>query len=155
MRVLAVGLLAALLVPGCSLVQEPQPRALEGPTDGHQPTSSYLKVFVERTDGTLVLVDFDRREWYVAELARRIDTRQVDFLGATVMPRNTLNEYLVQRVHTPSDLGSLRYDAMDASAEARTQMDGEYEALLQKAIQDAAEKAPRAPLPVLPDGALP
>lgn len=115
-------------------------------------------MFVQKDDSTLVLLDFDRRDWYVAELARRIDTRQLEYLGATVMPRNTLNEYLVQRVHTPADLETLRYDAMAASPEARTQMDGEYDAILQKAIQDATENAapaPTAPPPVLPDGALP
>lgn len=152
-RALALSLLAVLLLPGCSLVSEPQERELAGPTDGHQPTPNYLKVFVRRDDGTMALVDFDRRDWYTAEIARRIDRREVEFLSATVMPRNTLNEYLVQRVTSPADLASLRYDEMEASPEMRAQMDAEYEQLLKEALDDVTLLP--TPTALLPQDALP
>lgn len=154
-RALAVGLVAALLLPGCSLVSEPQERQLEGPTDGHQPTASYLKVFVRKDDGSLALLDFDRRDWYVAEIARQIDTRTVQYLGATVMPRNTLGEYLVLDVSTPAELDGLRYEAMEASPEARAEMDREYDEILRKLAEDALEKVPTPPTALLPEAALP
>lgn len=145
-----VVLLGATTLAGCSLIAEPQERELAGPTDGHQPTPSYLKVFVVKEDGTKALLDFDRRDWYVAEIARKIDLREVAYLGATVMPRNTLNEYLVQKVSTPSELDALRYDEMQASPEARAQMDAEYDEILRKLVEDTAEKVAATP-PALPD----
>lgn len=154
MRTLALALLAVLLLPGCSLLAEPKERELAGPTDGHQPTPSYLKVFLRRDDGSLALVDFDRRDWHVAEIARRIDRRELDYLGAQVMPRHTLNEYLVQRVLQPSDLQTLRYDDMGATPEARAQMDSEYEQLLRALSNTVLDHAPAAPRTALPVDAL-
>lgn len=130
----AAPLLAALafLAPGC-LLDEPQPREVTGPTEGYSPTQTYLKVHVRQDDGSIVLVDFDRKEWYTSGIARRIDELSMRELAVYAQPRNVLGEVLVLDVRAPEDLAELRYDAMKATAEERRLMDLEHDALLDKA----------------------
>lgn len=156
LRRAATLILLATLLAGCSLVQEPQLRELGGPTDGYTPTASYLKVHVKRADGTTALLDFDRGDWYTAEIARRVDLRKLDHVTAQAMPRDILNEYVVRAVVAPEELDALRYDAMGASHEQRAQMDAEHEELLARWLRDAAQGAPAPPTAphALPAGTL-
>lgn len=128
MAVLAVAPVAS----GCLSLfpNDKEPREVMGPTRGYSATPTYLKVHVETNDSRLVMVDFDRREWHVSELARRLDGRQIQFLYAEGMPREIINEILVQQVLDPDDVGSLRFESMDASDEERLRLDAEYDALL-------------------------
>lgn len=137
----------ALLLAGCTLVDEPQVRELSGPTDGYTPTSAYLKVHLRRDDGSVAMLDFDRRDWHTSEIAKRVDRKQLDFVVAQAMPRDILSEYVVQAVVTPEDLGGLRYDEMGATPEQRMEMDREHDALLE--AWTARLPAVSAPLPVL------
>lgn len=131
LRVVALLALASILA-GCAAMEPPAPRQLSGPTDGYTPTSVFLKLHVKRDDGTTALLDFDRKDWYTAEIARRVEHHKLDFVSAQAQPRDILNEYLAQEVASPEDLDSLRYDAMGATGEERSLMDAEYEELLQK-----------------------
>ena len=148
-----VALLALVPLAGCTLVQEPQLRELAGPTDGYTPTSVFLKLHVLREDGTTALLDFERRDWHVAEIAKRVDHKQLKFVVAQAMPRAILNEYVAQAVASPADLQSLRFDEMGATPEQRAEMDREYEALLQAWLAQAP--APEAQAPALPALTLP
>lgn len=153
MRLLA--LLAATLLAGCALplVEEPTLREVSGPTDGYTPTASFLKVHVEREDGRIALLDFDRREWHAAEIARRIDQREVEFLSAQALPRDILNEYLVDTVAAPGELQGLRFDDMGATPEQRAQADAEYDDLLRRfaaTLPDASHAPPALAVPSLP-----
>lgn len=142
-RSLLLGLV--VLLPGCSLIEEPGPRQLEGPTDGYLATASFLKVYVRsNSSGDLVLANFDRRDWYVSELAERVDARQVRYLTVDATPRAIMGEYLVNGVLDPEGLESLRYDKMAATAEDRERMDAEYEALLASLAKRADPEAPKA-----------
>lgn len=153
--VLALLAVPALLFAGCTLVQEPQVRELSGPTDGYTPTSVYLKVHLRRDDGSVAMLDFDRRDWHTSEIAKRVDRKELDFLAAQAMPRDILSEYVVQQVVTPEDLGMLRYDDMGATPEQRMEMDSEYEALLQRWLAQAAPVEAETPDALLPGPALP
>lgn len=151
----APALALALLLPGCSLIQEPQVRELSGPTDGYTPTATYLKVHLRRDDGSVAMLDFDRRDWHTSEIAKRVDRKQLDFLAAQAMPREILSEYVVQEVVTPDDLHMLRYDDMGATPEQRMEMDREYDALLQRRLAQAAPAEAETPDALLPGPALP
>lgn len=145
--------LAALLLSGCALplLDEQKAKEVSGPTDGYTPTNSFLKVHVRRDDGTLALLDFDRRDWHASEIARRLDERDVRFLSAIVEPRNVLNEYLVTSVGSPGELQGLRFDEMGATPEQRAAADAEYEQLLQRFDAALPEAVPTsAPSPALP-----
>lgn len=135
-------LLATLATSGCTLLSEPQLKELSGPTDGYTPTAAFLKVEIEREDGTTALLDFERREWHTAEIARRVDRREVPFLSAQVTPRDVLGEYLVQHVGAPGELEALRFDNMDATPEQKAQMDAEHDELLR--LFEAATRTPGA-----------
>lgn len=142
-------LLAVLLVPGCSLLQEPSAKQVEGPTDGYLAGQSLLKVYVRsNSSGDLVLVDFDRRDWYVAKIADAIDHHAAEFLTVTGTPR-LIGEYLVESVESPSELNGYRYDKMGATTDERDRMDAEYDALLARVAQAANATTPSAP-PTLP-----
>lgn len=148
-RVLALLLLPALA--GCAALDEPAPKALAGPTDGYSPTASFLKVHVKRDDGTVALLDFDRRDWYTAKIADLVDLKQMKFVSAQAKPREILNEYLALSVTDPAEVAKLRYDAMDATPEQRARMDAEYERLLEAWMA----RAPVQPTQLLPQDALP
>lgn len=139
-RAVVLGL--ALLVPGCSLVEEPRPREVAGPTDGYLAGSSFLKVYVRsNSSGDLVLVDFDRRDWYVARIAEAVDHHDADFMTVTGTVR-LMNEYVVERVREPAGLDAYRYDDMHATADDRARMDAEYDALLARIAAAANVTAP-------------
>lgn len=138
-----LALASAPVLAGC--LQEPEVREVTGPTDGYSPTASFLKVHVKRDDGSVVLVDFDRRDWHVAEIARRLDSRQVDYLSVQAKPRDMLGEVLVESVKEPSDLASLYYPAMQATPEQRAEMDREYDVVLEKALGAAPSPGPETP----------
>lgn len=140
---------AVLLLPGCSLLEEPAPKTVEGPTDGYLATQPFLKVYVRsNSSGDLVLVDFDRRDWYVAKIADAVDHRDAEFLAVTGTPR-LLGEYLVESVERPSALNAYRYDKMGATSDDRARMDAEYDALLARLADGAAATPPTAPtLPI-------
>lgn len=133
------------------MVKEPEVRELAGPTDGYTPTAAYLKLNVVREDGSVVLLDFDRRDWYAAKIADLVDRKKVDFVSAQAMPRDLLNEYLAQTVVEPSELAKLRYDAMAATPEQRQDMDNEYQALLETHLA----QAPVQPTQLLPADPIP
>lgn len=140
---LLVLLLSVPLLVGC--LQEPEVREVTGPTDGYSPTASFLKVHVKRDDGSVILVDFDRRDWHVSEIARRLDERQIDYLHVQAKPRDTLGEVLVESVKEPSDLAGLYYPTMQATPEQRAEMDREYDRLLQKTLGAAPSPGPETP----------
>lgn len=146
--VLLVAALAAPLLAGC--LKEPEVREVAGPTDGYSPTASYLKVHVLREDGTRVLVDFDRRDWHVSEIARRLDDRRIDFLTVQAKQRDLIGEVLVESVLKPEDLASLYYPTMDATPEQRAEMDREYDAILERAMAGVAVPTPAPPGPKVP-----
>ena len=148
-------LAAASILAGCAALDPPGPRELSGPTDGYTPTSTFLKLHVLREDGTTAFLDFDRKDWYTAEIARRVDLKKLEHVTAQAQPRGILNEYLAQVVHAPEDLDALRYEAMGASHEQRSLMDTEYEELL-RGLAPAEDGGATSPASgVLPGHALP
>lgn len=158
-RMLPLLLLAPALA-GCSLVEEPKPRQLEGPTDGYLATSPYLKVYVRsNSSGDIVLVDFDRRDWYVWKIAERLDGHDVGYLTVEAKPRDIIREYLVERVTDPADLEQYRYANMEATPQEQARMDAQYTDLLDRLAQagqeitdDATGKTPALPtVPALGD----
>lgn len=151
MRVAWALVLLAVPLAGCAALEPSPIREISGPTEGYTPTPSFLKLEVRREDGSMLLLDFDRADWYTAEIARRVDLKKVEFVSAQAKPRDILNEYLAQSIAEPADLQSLRYDDMGASAESRQSMDAEHTALLQEWMA----KAPIQPTQLLPADALP
>lgn len=151
MRAIVVGLLLALPLAGCAGLDPPGPREVAGPTDGYSPTASFLKVHVRQPDHSLVMLSFDRTEWYTAKIAELVDLKQMTFVSAHAQPRETLNEYMALDVAEPSDVAKLRYDAMQATPEQRAQMDAEHEALLKEWLA----RTPAAPTTLLPQHPLP
>lgn len=142
-RWLALTLLAA--APGCSLIDEPGPREVTGPTDGYLATTPFLKVYVRSEEtGNLLLVDFDRKDWAVSRIAERLDRADVEYLSVRAVPRSLIGEYLVDAVLSPSDLEAYRYEAMGASAEERSLLDAEYDALLARLAEAPGASAPVA-----------
>lgn len=154
MRALALTMLGVLLLSGCTILQEPKVKEVAGPTDGYTPTSTYLKVHVKRADGSLAMLDFDRRDWYASKIVELLDHRQMEFVSAQAKPRDILNEYLVESVADPGEVAKLRFDDMDATPEQRAQMDSEYESLLKRYLEDAPAP-PIAPTALLPQDPLP
>lgn len=147
----AAALLLAVALPGCSLIAEPTPKEVAGPTDGYLATSPFLKVYVRsNSSGDLVLVDFDRRDWWVSKIADAVDQKDVAFLTVTATPRAIIGEYLVERVDAPADLEQYRYSTMGASAQQREQMDAEYDALLARLLEEAPERVPDEAEPRVP-----
>ncbi len=148
-------LLLAAPLAGCLsdvslLPAEDPPLKVEGPTRGYSPTAAYLKVHVDTPGGQRVLVDFDRRDWHVAEVARRLDDQRLRFLIIEGPPR-LMGEVVAETVHTPEDLAGLRYDAMGATHEERLLLDAEYADMLRRLAEAApAPEAPAAPVPALP-----
>lgn len=144
----ALLLAAILLLPGC--VKEDPARDVQGRTDGYYPTAAYLKVQLRSDDGHVTLADFNRSEWYVAEIAKRIDERQITQMSAHGNLR-LIGEVVVLQVHAPDGLDTLRYDNMHATAQQRSAMDQEYDALIARLGSDDL-KLPQAgdatPLPV-------
>lgn len=148
MRAPLLALLVLAPLAGCTLLQEPPVRELAGPTDGYTPTSVFLKLHVLREDGTTALLDFERRDWHVSEIAKRVDRKDLPYVAAQAKPRDILNEYVVQSIATPEDLQELRFDDMGATPEQRAEMDREYDELLRAWIADApAPDAITAPHP--------
>lgn len=150
MRTLLGAILVASLA-GCTLVKEPVPREVAGPTDGYTPTAAFLKVHVKRADGTVALLDFDRRDWYTAKIADMVDLKQMRFVSAQAQPREILNEYVALSVADPGEVSKLRYEEMDATPEQRARMDAEYDRLLRSWLA----RAPVQPTQLLPQGGLP
>lgn len=138
--ILFLAVVGGLSLAGC--LKEPEVREVAGPTDGYSPTASFLKVHVLREDHSIVLVSFDRRDWHVSEIARRLDDRSIDFLTVQAKPRDLLGEVLVHSVVEPADLAGLYYPTMTATPEQRASMDREYDDLLARV---AAETVPAAP----------
>lgn len=151
----AGALVSLALLAGCAALDPPGPRELSGPTDGYTPTSVYLKVHVLREDGTTAFLDFERQDWYTAEIARRVDMKKLEHVTAQAQPRNILNEYIAQSVVSPEDLDALRFEAMGASNEQRALMDAEYEELLSRLAPDEARQPPPKEAPLVPEGTLP
>lgn len=149
MRTLVL-LLASLALAGCTVYEEPGPRDVEGRTEGYAPTATFLKVLVRTEAGEGVYVDFDRADWHVSELARRLDDRKITFLAVQGQERATLGEVIAVVVRTPEDVQGLNYDEMGATAQQRTLLDLEYEDLLR--VKAAAERAadPESPTLTLP-----
>lgn len=127
----------ALLLPGCQVYEPPGPTEVAGTTDGYAPTAVFLKVFVREDDGSVTWVDFDRKDWHVAEIARRLDRRDVTYLAIAGQERETMGEVLVVDVRDPGELAELKYDTMKATTQERALLDLEYEEIL-KAAQGAA-----------------
>lgn len=146
-RGLPLALTVPLLLSGCALVPEPGPADVAGPTDGYQPTPGYLKVFVKGEDGTSTLVDFDRKDWYVAKIADKLDLREVPYLAIHGQERDILGEVVVETALQPEDLGALRYDRMKATAQERQAMDLEYEDLLARVPPPTSVTLPTLPAP--------
>ena len=141
----------ALLVAGCTFIPQPGPRDVSGPTDGYEPTASYLKVFVRQDDGNQTLVDFDRRDWYAAGIANALDDKTITFVTVHGMEREAvLGEVVVDSAKAPDALAGMRYDAMHATAQQRSVMDAEYERLLQKLVPGPAPGTGPASLPNVP-----
>lgn len=145
MRVAVLAL--AMLASGCTLVEPPGPRDVEGRTDGYAPTATYLKVFVLTPEGKVVWVDFDRRDWHVAQIADRLDRHAVKYLAVAGQEREIPGEVVVLDVRDPADLASLKYEAMGATAQQRAMYDLEYEDLLARfaATPGPAPAGPAAP----------
>lgn len=141
----ALGLLLALALAGCTLLKEPEEKPYEGKAFGYDPTAAFLKVNVRDPEGRIKLFDFDRRDWYTAELARRVDHREITDLTIQGKARDTLGEVLVLDVLDPGTLSGLRYDRMDATPEARQQMDAEHDELLRDLTEPLPEPAPPTP----------
>lgn len=135
----ALLLVGLLVLPGC-LVKDDTARDVAGKADGYYPTSTFLKVQVRGEDGHVTLADFNRTEWYVAEIAKRIDDRAITQLSAHGQLR-LIGEVVVENVTLP-DLDSLRYDTMKATSQQRQDMDAEYTTLLQRAGTDGLVAAP-------------
>lgn len=140
-------LLLALALPGCAVYEPPGPTEVSGETDGYAPTAAFLKVFVREDDGSVTWVDFDRKDWHVAEIARRIDQRDVTYLAIAGQERETMGEVLVVDVRDPGELAALKYDTMKATNEERALFDLEYEEILQAAQGAAGAPAVDAPRP--------
>lgn len=145
---LALALVAAVVLPGCTLVQEPEVREIVGPTDGYTPTPAFLKLSVKREDGTVAMLNFDRRDWYTSKIAEMVDGRDLSYVSAQAMPRNVLNEYVAQTVADPTSLAKLRYDEMHATGAERMRMDAEYTQLLERVLGPEAPPEAAPPLPV-------
>lgn len=144
----ALTLTAALLLPGC-LDAAPAPRTIEGPTDGYVPTPAYLKVYVRTNDSGLVLADFNRTEWYVAGIAKRLDDHQLKFLGVHGKVR-LLGEVVVEDVLLPTDMPDMRFASMHVSDDEKRRMDLEYDEILARlGVADEAVPSPETP-PVVP-----
>lgn len=146
-RTVVLALLVAL--PGC-LLREPTVKEVHGETDGYTPTAAYLKVHVWTDDDRVVLLDFDRRDWHVSGIAKRLDGGQLDYLSAQALPRDILGEYVVQHVGAPGELAALRYDAMAATPEQRADMDAEYERLLRDVLEGRPPPGMREAAPLEP-----
>lgn len=151
MRALAVSLLAlapALLAAGCTLVPEPKAEDVSGPVDGYDPTASHLKVHVLEGD-RVVLVDFDRRDWNVNGIAQLIDEKVIRNVTVHGMPRDVLNEVLVETVGDPSQLAKYRWNDQ-TTPEERSAADKAYDALVAKAHPVAGSLTPASPTVALP-----
>ncbi len=147
-------LLLAPALAGCTLVPEPKPQDLSGVVDGYDPTASYLKVHVQDGDRT-VLVDFDRRDWNVNGIAQLIDEKLVRNLTIHGMPRDVLNEILVETVGDPSQLAKYRWTDQ-TSPEERSAADKAYDELVAKAHPPAGVAvSPPSPTVALPTVARP
>lgn len=131
MRAAALLALVLLIAPGC-IYRELGPTEVRGEPEGYAPTPSALKMTVRGEDDARVLVVFERRDWYVAEIARRLDQREVGLVAIAAVERNIPGEVLAETFREPGELNELRYDAMGASAEERRLMDLEYDELLEK-----------------------
>lgn len=125
--ILAVGF---LLSAGCTFLAQPGPKDVSGPTDGYQPTSAYLKVFVKDPSGNLTLVDFDRRDWYAAKIIDKLDDKTIDYVTVHGQEHGILGEIVVETAKSPAELAALRYDAMHATAAQKSAMDQQYEGIL-------------------------
>jgi len=148
-RFLAVVALA--LLAGCAVLPNPGPADVQGRTDGYDPTASYLKVVVrDNQTGNSTLVDFDRKDWAVSEIAKRIDDKAVPFLSIHGQSRDVLGEVLVQDVRAPGDLAQLSYQNMHATAQQRALYDQAYDALLSRVAAQAPSPAGQAPGVTLP-----
>lgn len=152
MRALRVALVVALVAPvlaGCTLVKDPEPKDVAGTVSGYDPTASHLKVHL-LVGGELVLVDFDRRDWNVAGIADMIDQRQVREMSVHGIPREVLNELLVETVGDPSSLSKLRWTDQ-TSPEERSAAEQAYDALVAKAHPVATNvPTPSTPIVSLP-----
>lgn len=135
---------------GCALLSEPPPRDVAGPTDGYQPTASYLKVFVKGDGGSLTLIDFDRRDWHAAGIVKALDDRTIRFVVVHGQEKGVLNEIVVEVAKSPPALAALKYDEMHATAEQRAAMDLEYEQLLQRIAQQPPPTITSPPVLTLP-----
>ena len=157
MRVPAVPLLLLapmLLAAGCTLVPDPQPQDVTGAVDGYDPTASHLKVHVLQGD-RIILVDFDRRDWNVAGIVKMIDEKVLRNVTVHGMPREVLNEILVQTVGNPSELSKYRWTDQ-TSPEERSLADKAYDDLVAKAHPvSAVPVTPSAPPVALPTTAVP
>lgn len=141
--------LAAILLiapmAGCTLIPEPQPQDLTGAVEGYDPTASHLKVHL-RAGERLVLADFDRRDWNVAAIAKMIDEKRVEMLTIHGMPREVLNEVLVDTVGDPSEMAKLRWTST-TTPEERSAADQAYDALVKAASGQALAPAPTVASP--------
>lgn len=151
MRALVAGILVSLALSGCAALDPPPVREVAGATDGYTPTAAFLKLHVKRDDGSTMLLDFDRRDWYTAKIAEMVDLKQARFVSAQAQPRDILNEYLAESVADPGEMARLRYDDMDATPEQRTEMDNEYQQLLERYLASA----PVQPTQLLPQDPIP
>lgn len=135
------------LLSGCAaLIPSPEARDVSGATDGYTPTASFLKVFVKNESGLSTLVNFDRRDWYVAKIAEMLDQRELRFLDVRGQERHIPGEVIVASVRLPEDLTKLRYTAMSVSPQEQWRLDQEYDALLA-----SVPTPPSTNLPALPD----
>lgn len=154
MRAALLGLLLVTpLFAGCTLVPDAKPQDLSGTVEGYDPTASHLKVHLRVAD-RLVLADFDRRDWNVAGIAKMIDEKRVQALSVHGMPREVLNEVLVETVGNPSELAKFRWNDQ-TTPEERSAADQAYDALVAAAQAHGAEAPTALPATALPTVALP
>jgi len=146
-------LLVASMLAGCSVIPEPQPKEVRGTVEGYDPTASHLKVHV-RDGERVMLADFDRRDWNVAGIAKMIDEKRLQLLSVRGMPREVLNEVLVETVGDPSELAKFRWTSA-TTPEERSAADAAYDRLV--AAADALDGPPAigTPPPLLSTPALP
>jgi hypothetical protein len=145
-RPLPLALVLLLTTPLLGCLNAPTVKAYEGKTQGYTPTNAFLKVNVRHADGTYTMFDFDRRDWYTAEVARRVDAKEIPDLTIQGQARETLGEILVLDVLDPSTVSVLRYDKMQTTPESRAQMDDEYDAVLHPMREPPITTAPTLPL---------
>jgi hypothetical protein len=150
-RIVPIAVLALLpALAGCSVIPEAKAQDVSGAVDGYDPTASFLKVHVHTAE-RIVLVVFDRRDWNVMGIAKAIDERDVKALSIHGMPREILNEVLVETVGDPTSLARFRWADSTYTPEERDAFEAAYDELVAKhAPPEVTLPAPATPTLMTP-----